>query len=176
MKNSQRKETTEFLSKLLISSRLSGMGKYYASEVTLGYGTGKGKEKRVDFIQFVPQNQYSVSGLEKGEFIFYEVKSCKEDYHSGHGLTFEGDKNYLVTTMQTYKDLLPEIRTAKFSYYTGVMVAVPADRHEYDEFEKPTPIDTPNTNWRLHIINSAHPHSRERSMTELLFCMLRSGK
>lgn len=37
-----RKETTEFLSKLLIE-RLSGRGKYYASEVTLDCGGGNGK-------------------------------------------------------------------------------------------------------------------------------------
>lgn len=176
MKKSQRKETTQFLSELLVKTRLSGMGNHYASEVTLDYGKGKGKEKRVDFIQFIPQNSYSVSGIEKGEFTFYEVKSCKEDYHSGHGLTFEGDKNYLVTTMQTYKDLMPEIRKVEFPYYVGVMVAVPTDRDVYDEFENPTSIDAPNKHWRLHIINPAHPHSREYSLTELLFCMVRSGK
>ena len=101
-----RKETTEFLSKLLIE-RLSGRGKYYASEVTLDCGGGKGKEKRVDFVQFVPKNQ-STSGIEKGEFIFYEVKSCKADYNSGNGLTFEGERNYIVTTMETYKQIIKD--------------------------------------------------------------------
>lgn len=176
MSKVNRKKTTEFLSNLLISSRLLGMGKHYASEVTLDYGNGKGKQKRVDFIQFKPQNAYSVSGIEKGEFIFYEVKSCKEDYHSGNGFTFDGDRNYLVTTMQTYKDLLPEIRDVEFPHYVGIMVAVPTDRDVYDEFENPTPIDTPNTDWTLHIINPAHDHSRHRSVTELLFCMVRSGR
>lgn len=57
-----RKETTEFLSDLLVQRKLEG--KYYASEVTLDFGRGKGKEKRVDFIQFVPKNQ-STSGIEK---------------------------------------------------------------------------------------------------------------
>ena len=66
-----RKETTEFLSKLLIE-RLSGRGKYYASEVTLDCGGGKGKEKRVDFVQFVPKNQ-STSGIEKGNL--YSTRS-----------------------------------------------------------------------------------------------------
>ena len=82
-----RKETTRFLSELLVQRKL--LGKYYASEVTLDCGAGKGKEKRVDFIQFVPKNQ-STSGIEKGEFIFYEVKSCKADYHSGNGLMCRG--------------------------------------------------------------------------------------
>ena len=52
-----RKETTEFLNELLMSYKFSGMGKYWASEVTLDYGT---KEvKRIDFLQFEPVNQYS---------------------------------------------------------------------------------------------------------------------
>ena len=38
-----RKETTEFLSKLLVQRKLAG--KYYASEVTLDFGCGKGKCK-----------------------------------------------------------------------------------------------------------------------------------
>lgn len=38
-----RKETTEFLSNLLVE-RLSGRGKYYASEVTLDYSGGKGEK------------------------------------------------------------------------------------------------------------------------------------
>ena len=54
-----RKETTRFLSELLVQRKL--LGKYYASEVTLDCGAGKGKEKRVDFIQFVPKNQRRTS-------------------------------------------------------------------------------------------------------------------
>ncbi len=89
-----RKEITRFLSELLVKKkRLSGMGKYYASEVTMDWYIGKITHtmRRVDFIQFVPKNQ-TVSGIEHGDFYFYEVKSCKEDYNSGNGLTFEGDK------------------------------------------------------------------------------------
>lgn len=36
-----RSETTKFLSDLLIRNRLSGIGKYYASEVTLDWGEGQ---------------------------------------------------------------------------------------------------------------------------------------
>ena len=45
-----RKTTTDFLSKLLCKEKL--IGKHYAREVTVDYGTGKAK--RVDFMQFVP--------------------------------------------------------------------------------------------------------------------------
>lgn len=43
-----RKETTKFLSDLLVKEKFSGMGKYYASEVTLNYGSAD--VKRVDFM------------------------------------------------------------------------------------------------------------------------------
>lgn len=164
-----RKETTEFLSNLLIE-RLSGRGKYYASEVTLDFGGGKSETKRVDFIQFVPKNQ-STSGIEKGEFIFYEVKSCKADYHSGNGLNFEGDRNYIVTTMETYKQIIHEK-----PWEVGIYVACPEDRELVDEFENPTPLDDDTVNWTLKIVLVAHPIDRQRSMSQLLFYMLRSGK
>lgn len=47
-----RKETTQFLSDLLKRDKLSGRGKYWASEVSLDYGTSD--VKRVDFMQFEP--------------------------------------------------------------------------------------------------------------------------
>lgn len=164
-----RKETTEFLSNLLIE-RLSGRGKYYASEVTLDYSGGKGEKKRVDFIQFVPKNQ-STSGIEKGEFVFYEIKSCKADYHSGNGLNFGGDRNYVVTTMETYKQIRREV-----PWSVGVYVACPESREPTDEFKSPTPIDDKTVDWTLKIATVAHPIDRQRSMSQLLFYMLRSGK
>lgn len=39
-----RKTTTDFLSKLLCKEKLIGIGKHYAREVTVDYGTGKAKE------------------------------------------------------------------------------------------------------------------------------------
>ena len=163
-----RKETTEFLSDLLVQRKLAG--KYYASEVTLDFGCGKGKEKRADFVQFVPKNQ-STSGIEKGEFIFYEVKSCKDDYHSGNGLNFEGERNYIVTTMETYKQIIHEK-----PWEVGVYVACPEHRELVDEFENPTSLDDDTVNWTLKIALAAHPKDRQRSMSQLLFYMLRSGK
>lgn len=55
-----RKETTEFLGKLLIQERFGGMGKYWAKEVSIDPWAAKGKPKRVDFIQFIPDNQCSI--------------------------------------------------------------------------------------------------------------------
>lgn len=54
-----RKKTTEFLSQLLISNRLSGRGKYWSREISVDYGTKD--VKRVDFVQFEP------AGKQRGE-------------------------------------------------------------------------------------------------------------
>lgn len=165
-----RKETTKFLSDLLIRDRFSGMGKYWAREVTLNYGSAD--VKRVDFMQFKPPSTYSVSGIEKGEFICYEVKSCMEDYKSGHGQNFIGERNYFVMPMSLYKS---EITELKYNYYIGVMVPIPKGSNKIAEFENPTELDS-NIEWELTIIKSAHPQSRKYSLAELLFCMLRSGQ
>lgn len=141
-----RKETTKFLGQLLINTRFGGAGKHWASEVSIDPW---GREaKRVDYMQFSPADQCSISGIEKGIFTCYEIKSCKEDVYSGNGLNFLGEKNYIVTTMECYKDILPDLRSGKFSKhmreqfpessnYFGVMVAIPDWAEATDEFEKP---------------------------------------
>ena len=70
-----RKEITSFLGELLIHSKLSGIGKYWASEVSLDFGTTE--VKRVDFMQFEPAGVVGISGIEKGIFICYEIKAVK---------------------------------------------------------------------------------------------------
>ena len=138
-----RKKTTEDLSQLLESQYLGRRGKYWAKEVSIDYGTTK--VKRIDYMQFSPADQVSVSGIEKGVFICYEVKSCKEDVYSGNGLNFLGEKNYLVTTMDCYKKMLPDFNNGKLnqyikdkfpesSIYYGVMVAIPYTAELSNEF------------------------------------------
>lgn len=46
----KRGEITSFLGDLLVTDRLCKRGKYYASEVSIDYGTSD--VKRVDFMQF----------------------------------------------------------------------------------------------------------------------------
>lgn len=179
-----RKETTEFLSNLLISTRLSGRGKYYAREVSIDYGTAN--VKRVDFMQFEPKGVVHQSDIEKGIFTCYEVKSCKEDVYSGNGLNFIGEKNYIVTTMECYKAIQPDMKSGKLwnhikeccpeaSPHYGIMVPVPWPFKPVDEYENPTELRD-DIRWELKVIYPCNQGRRKRSMTELLFCMLRSGK
>ncbi len=164
-----RHDITMLLSRLLVTQRLVGMGKYWASEVTLDYGSNH--QKRVDFMQFVPKNTMSVSGIEKGEFICYEVKSCMADYKSGHGQNFIGERNYFVMPMRLYKSLCRN----DLDINTGVIVPIPKGADKHEEFENPTEIDD-KWQWELIIIKNSYPKDRHYSTTELLFDMLRSGQ
>ncbi|MCB6288733.1 hypothetical protein LI276_21880, partial [[Clostridium] scindens] len=80
----------------------------------------------------------SISGLEKGIFICYEVKSCLGDFKSGHGQNYIGEGNYLVMPMELYKKVIHDI-----PHDIGVLVPVPStlgrkNEDIYREFENPT--------------------------------------
>lgn len=163
-----RKETTKFLGDLLKRDRLSGIGKYWASEVSIDYGTKD--VKRIDFLQFIPENQVHISGIEKGIFACYEVKSCKNDFNSGFGRNFIGEKNYFVMPMKLYKEVIREIEND-----IGVLVPISKYGDKIDEFENPTELGDELSDWKLETMRYSRQKGRKRSMTELLFCMLRSG-
>lgn len=59
----KRGEITRFLGDLLVNDRLCKRGKYYASEVSIDYGTSD--VKRVDFMQFEPSGVTAISAIEK---------------------------------------------------------------------------------------------------------------
>lgn len=183
-----RKETTKLLTEILIYDKLSDR-KYYAKEVTLDYGTSH--PKRIDVMQFSPKGVLHPSEIEKGIFTCYEIKSCKEDLYSGNGLNFCSEKNFIVTTMETYKKIQSDYRDGTLnqylkdnypesSLYYGFMVPVPAyiDLRNTDdtfaEYENPTEFGGIASDWKLQTIIPCREGSRKRSMTELLFCMLRS--
>ena len=63
---SSRKKITDFLSRLLEKEKFTGMGKYWGKEVVVDYGTED--IRRIDYMEFVPVNQLSIDGIEKGEF------------------------------------------------------------------------------------------------------------
>ena len=183
-----RNETTRSLTDILISDRLSDR-KYYAQEVTLDYGTDH--SKRVDVMQFSPAGVIYASDIEKGIFTCYEIKSCKADVYSGNGLNFLGEKNYIVTTIETYKKLQEDIREGVLRRYVkdnypesslhfGIMCPVPiqTDCRKVDDlasvFDNPPELGGDPYNWKLHAFVQCHEGRRSRSMNELLFCMLRS--
>ena len=183
-----RKEATNLLTKILISDKLSDR-KYYAKEVCIDYGTSD--VKRVDVMQFLPAGVVHLSDIEKGIFICYEIKSCRQDIYSGNGLNFLGERNYIVTTMETYKKIMEDSRNGVLDKYIsehypesslnfGFLVPVPCHidlrntSDIYKEFENPTPFGGDPDDWKLWSAIQCKEGSRMRSTTELLFCMLRA--
>lgn len=120
---------------------------YWAREVTFDYATAKAV--RVDFMRFKPHNN-TVSGIEKGDFYCYEVKSSVDDFNSKNGHNFIGDYNYYVMP----KDVYEEVK-GKIPYGVGVYVA--------------------DSNWKLEIVKSAKRKDRNRPVSEMLLMMFRSA-
>lgn len=91
-----RAQTTRILSSL-VEKRLNANRMYWSAEVTFDKSTDR--ERRIDYVAFkpyTPEYRYECYSVELGTFGCYEVKSCLEDFQSGHGMSFYGDDNYLV--------------------------------------------------------------------------------
>jgi hypothetical protein len=100
-----RRDTTMLLSEL-VEKRLDNQTSFWASEVNFDLGTPR--NRRIDYIGFTPwtpNHMLEPASVELGVFSCYEVKSCMADFKSGHGLTFYGDENYLVTTPELAEKL-----------------------------------------------------------------------
>lgn len=119
---------------------------YWAREVTFGYGTTD--QARVDFMKFEPVNN-SVSGIEKGDFYCYEVKSSVEDFHSKNGHNFIGEYNYYFMPRDVFEKVRDEI-----PFMTGVLCP---EGHE------------------LKSVKHARRKDRTISAIEMLFMMFRSA-
>jgi hypothetical protein len=143
-----RKEITQKLSGMVVKhiNPNNDPRIYYSREVTFDYGTKN--PIRVDFIRFVPKNN-TVSGIEKGDFYCYEVKSCAEDFHSKNGHNFIGDMNYYVMPEDVYEQIKDEI-----PYRVGVYV--------------------PHFSG-LKVIKNAKRKDRDKPISEMLLMMFRSS-
>lgn len=122
---------------------------YWAKEVTFDYSTAHAI--RVDYMKFKPVNN-TVSGIEKGDFYCYEVKSSVDDFHSKNGHNFIGDFNYYVMPAEVYAAVSLEI-----PHNVGVLV--PTDDM-----------------WRsLASVKKAKRTDRSRPVSEMLLMMFRSA-
>lgn len=145
-----RKEMTKLLSELTekFIDPTHDTRVYWAKEVTFGYSTAY--PVRVDYMRFKPSNN-SISGIEKGDFYVYELKSSVEDFNSRNGHNFIGDWNYYVMPKSVYLEVKSRIPF-------GVGVYVPTD----DLSE-------------IYSIKKARRRNRERSLAEMLLMMFRSA-
>ena len=165
---SNRKIITILL-KQLLEKKIDKRGNYWAKEVTFNYGYPE--ECRVDYMKFEPQNN-SPSGLEKGIFICYEIKSSVEDFRSHSGHNFLGEKNYYVMPVEVYLKTQKEI-----PFSIGVYCPIPNRKTIEQELESPTDIYkiTPNS-CEIFCIKKARSINRKYSNLTCLFNMFRSGK
>lgn len=145
----RRPEVTEILSKAIEKyiDPHNDPRIYWAKEVTFDYATGHAV--RVDYMWFKPVNN-TVSGIEKGDFYCYEIKSSVEDFKSKNGHNFIGDVNYYVMPENVFlavKDQIP--------YYVGVLVP-----------------------WMdgIQLAKKAHRKDRDRPVSEMLLMMWRSSR
>lgn len=145
-----RRETTELLSRMLEKyidphndNRI-----YWAKEVTFDYYTGH--SVRVDYMRFRPVNN-STSGIEKGDFYCYEVKSSVEDFASKNGHNFIGNLNYYIMQEDVYETV-----KGKIPYFVGVLV--------------------PDGHGCLEVKKRAKRKDRERPVSVMLMMMWRSSR
>lgn len=142
----KRKDITKNLSELTEKMlNVTDPRIYWAKEVTFDYATAHAT--RMDYMVFKPINN-TVSGIEKGDFYCYEIKSCVEDFKSGHGLNFFGDYNYIVCPDSLYEEI-----ERKLPYYVGIYV-------EHGGI--------------LQCIKKAKRADRTRPISEMLLMMFRS--
>lgn len=153
-----RKETTAWLSELLehYLDPHNDPRVYWAREVTFDYSTAS-DTKRVDYMRFKPVNN-SVSGIEKGDFYCYEIKSSVEDFHSKNGHNFIGDMNYYVMPLEVYEQVKNAIPWA-----VGVMCP---EQMTISVHER----------WELRTVKKAHRKDRSRPVSEMLLMMWRSSR
>lgn len=152
---SSRAEITELLS-LSIQKHINPHNDpriYWAAEVTFDYGTSNAV--RVDYMKFKPVNN-TVSGIEKGDFYCFEVKSSVEDFRSKNGHNFLGDFNYYVMPEEVYEKIKNEI-----PYKVGVYI--PNGKNRKGDW------------YDLKSVKKSLRKDRERPVSEMLLMMFRSA-
>lgn len=109
----RRDDTTSELSERVLA-RLRREYTLVASEVWVD------EDHRVDFVGFRPERLSTFpSSIERGEFVFVEVKSCMADFKSGHGLTFLGDANWLACPAALAQSLYETCQLPKTRRYSA---------------------------------------------------------
>lgn len=130
-----RKEMTKRLSALLEQHLKSKDSRVYlAREVTFDYSTAS--PIRVDYMLFKPLNN-TISGIEKGSFYCYEIKSCIQDFLSKHGHNFIGDYNYYVMPKELYDTVADEIPYDVGVYIDSLNMLIPAKIAKRRDRKKP---------------------------------------
>lgn len=146
---SERPMVTRDLGRRLVQQRFGNWrpDAYWAREVTF-----YDPRLRVDFMQASVRGRVVGADIaDRLTFRMFEVKSSMEDFHSGHGLNFIGDLNYVVCPTELAPGICLELPEQ-----VGVLVPGP---------------------WNgLDSYRSAKRVARLRSASEMLLMMQRSSQ
>lgn len=129
-----RTNVTNMLSKL-VEKRLTSQQMYWSPEVDFDWGTEH--NRRVDYVGFKPYTPNYLNtpvSVEKGTFACYEVKSCWDDFKSGHGLSFYGDENYLVCPKELAEEIIAQ-QALERKNLNGILVPNKAGTALYVKYE-----------------------------------------
>ena len=147
MESCRKDVTAQMSQRLETYIRAADTRIYWAKEVTFDYQTLH--PIRVDYMKFVPKNN-TISGIEKGDFCCYEIKSCLDDFNSKHGHNFIGDYNYYIMEERLFSAV-----QSKFPFGVGVLV--------------------PDDYASLKSVKNAKRVDRTKPMCEMLLMMFRSA-
>ena len=138
-----RKEITQGLS-VLLEEKLRNDRIKYSKEVELIYND---KQYRVDYMAFsYPARHGGMPyAAEQGHLAIYEVKSCMEDYKSGHGLGFFGDTNFLICP----SILAEELRGSLIKNCNYIYCPIPEGKTVFEEMKDPQPYTGDIEHWKL---------------------------
>jgi len=182
----------------LLEKRASRPNVCAASDVVIGMG--RRKSFLVDYMTFSPSGSEDVSGIEKGVFTCYMIRTGYDDLYSDESLNFIGEINYLVTTAEVYAQILDDekldnvngiLKTGSRklqkhilslnpeSRYivgedVGIYVAVPDGVSLSVACSQPAEFDPDGEYNLICAIPCGHKTARRRGMTEMLYFMLRA--
>ena len=95
----------------LLEKGASRLGVYASSAVAIGGEPGVFGV--VDYMTFSPSGTEDISGIEKGVFTCYMVRTSYKELYSDESLNFVGERNYLVTTADVYARIVDDEQADK---------------------------------------------------------------
>ncbi|MBZ2200535.1 MAG: hypothetical protein ABF490_04740 [Lentilactobacillus hilgardii] len=152
-----RAKATDKLSKL-VEKRLTSQQMYWSAEVDFDKNTDD--NRRIDYVGFkayTPDYVTTPVSVEKGTFVCYEVKSCWNDFKSGHGLSFYGDENYLVCPKELAEEIIAKQAVDRRNL-NGILVPNKSGTALYQKYE----------------LQNTHLTARTRNASEMLWAIVQA--
>lgn len=184
----------------LLEKGASRLGVYASSAVAIGGEPGVFGV--VDYMTFSPSGTEDISGIEKGVFTCYMVRTSYKELYSDESLNFVGERNYLVTTADVYARIVDDEQADKekgvmnaeggklqkhiqslnpeakchIGADVGILVAVRKGESLSEACSRPAEFDPDEEYTLICAEPCSNRAARRHGMTEMLFLMLRAYK